>query len=141
MDAQPIVTTIESARPGSKSRSGDWALIGWLAFVLFFFHILVSGRYGYFVDELYYLACSHHLDWGYVDQAPLVAVVTWFERVTLGDSLPALRFLPAVAAGLNHRAHRPRAGCPAVRRCAVLHRHHRGAALSRHRQPAYHECV
>jgi len=37
MDAQPIVTTIESARPGSKSRSGDWALIGWLAFVLFFF--------------------------------------------------------------------------------------------------------
>ncbi len=101
MDAQPIVTTIESARPGSKSRSGDWALIGWLAFVLFFFHILVSGRYGYFVDELYYLACSHHLDWGYVDQAPLVAVVTWFERVTLGDSLPALRFLPAVAAGLK----------------------------------------
>jgi 4-amino-4-deoxy-L-arabinose transferase-like glycosyltransferase len=64
-------------------------------------HILVSGRYGYFVDELYYLACSHHLAWGYVDQPPLIAVITWFERATLGDSLTALRFLPAVAAGLR----------------------------------------
>src|SRR5690348_17524994 len=63
--------------------------------------MLVDGRYGYFVDELYYLACSHHLAGGYVDQAPLIAVVTWLERVTLGDSLRALRFLPAVAAGLK----------------------------------------
>jgi len=63
--------------------------------------MLFNGRYGYFVDELYYIACSHHLAWGYVDQAPLIAVVTWLERVTLGDSLHALRFLPAVAAGLK----------------------------------------
>lgn len=94
----------EPGRPVSAGRKllrGDWAILGGLASLLFFFHMLVSGRYGYFVDELYYLACSHHLDWGYVDQAPLIAVVTWFERVTLGDSLPALRFLPAVAAGLK----------------------------------------
>jgi len=63
--------------------------------------MLFNGRYGYFVDELYYLACSHHLDWGYVDQAPLIAAATWLERVTLGDSLHALRFLPALAAGLK----------------------------------------
>src|SRR5215470_10971621 len=85
----------------SEARPGEWALLGGLSFVVFFAHLLVSGRYGYFVDELYYLACSHHLAWGYVDQAPLIAVVTWFERVTLGDSLHALRFLPAVAAGLK----------------------------------------
>jgi hypothetical protein len=72
-----------------------------LAFLLFAAHMLVSGRYGYFVDELYYLACSHHLAWGYVDQPPLIAVITWLERITLGDSLPALHFLPAVAAGLR----------------------------------------
>jgi hypothetical protein len=66
--------------------------------------VLVSGRYGYFVDEQYYLACSHHLDWGYVDQAPLITVVTWLERVTLGDSLPALRFLPALAAGPSNKS-------------------------------------
>jgi hypothetical protein len=83
------------------SRRADLAAIGGLSFGLFFLHMLFNGRYGYFVDELYYLACSHHLDWGYVDQAPLIAAITWFERVTLGDSLHALRFLPAVAAGLK----------------------------------------
>jgi Dolichyl-phosphate-mannose-protein mannosyltransferase len=79
----------------------EWRLLGALAFALFAAHMLVSGRYGYFVDELYYLACSHHLAWGYVDQAPVIAAVTWLVRVTLGDSLPALRFLPALAAGCN----------------------------------------
>jgi hypothetical protein len=42
-------------------------IIGAIAFLVFLAHMLVSGRYGYFVDELYYLACSHHLAWGYVD--------------------------------------------------------------------------
>ncbi|HYL85186.1 MAG TPA: glycosyltransferase family 39 protein [Candidatus Angelobacter sp.] len=91
----------ESGQPATAFRREDWFLLGGLSLLLFLLHMLVSGRYGYFVDELYYLACSHHLDWGYVDQAPLIAVVTWFERVTLGDSLPALHFLPAVAAGLK----------------------------------------
>jgi hypothetical protein len=36
-----------------------------------------------------------------VDQAPLIAVITWFTRITLGESLRALHFLPAVAAGLR----------------------------------------
>jgi hypothetical protein len=84
-----------------EARPGEWALLGGLSFLMFAAHMLVSGRYGYFVDELYYLACSHHLAWGYVDQPPLIAVITWLERVTLGDSLTALRFLPAVAAGLR----------------------------------------
>ncbi len=75
--------------------------VAFLSASLFLLHMIFNGRYGYFVDELYYLACSHHLDWGYVDQAPLIAVVTWLERVTLGDSLQALRFLPAVAAGIK----------------------------------------
>jgi 4-amino-4-deoxy-L-arabinose transferase-like glycosyltransferase len=64
-------------------------------------HLYAGRHYGYFVDELYYLACSRHLDWGYVDQPPLIAAITWIVRSLLGDSLPAIRFLPAVAgAGL-----------------------------------------
>ena len=84
-----------------EARTGEWALLGGLSFVVFAAHMLVSGRYGYFVDELYYIACSKHLAWGYVDQPPLIAVITWLERVTLGESLAALHFLPAVAAGLR----------------------------------------
>lgn len=94
----PVGASLQTA---GDARRGDWMLLGGLAFLIFLAHMLVSGRYGYFVDELYYLACSHHLAWGYVDQPPLIAVITWLERITLGDSLPALHFLPAVAAGLR----------------------------------------
>src|SRR5579872_4298532 len=60
-------------------------------------HIFTSMRqYGYFRDELYYLDMARHLDWGYVDAAPLIAV---YARIALwlGGSLAALRILPALA--------------------------------------------
>ncbi len=60
-------------------------------------HLYAARYYGYFVDELYYLACSRHLDWGYVDQPPLIALITWVGRSLFGDSLPAIRFFPALA--------------------------------------------
>src|ERR1700690_1765528 len=59
-------------------------------------HLYAGRHYGYFIDELYYLACSRHLAWGYVDQPPLIAVVTWIWRSLLGESLAALRLLPAL---------------------------------------------
>ena len=61
-------------------------------------HFLFNGGYGYFRDELYYAACGQHLAWGYVDHAPGVAVVAWASRAVLGNSLFALRFLPALSA-------------------------------------------
>ena len=53
--------------------------------------------YGYFRDELYYIACTEHLDIGYVDQPPFSIYILAMNRLLLGDSLVALRFLPAVA--------------------------------------------
>src|SRR5262249_34940948 len=64
-------------------------------------HLYAGRHYGYFVDELYYLACSRHLDFGYVDQPPLIALITWMVRLLLGDSLPAIRFFPAVAGAVK----------------------------------------
>jgi len=61
------------------------------------FHLATAGRYGIFRDELYYLACSEHLAWGYVDQPPLIALIAWFARSVFGDSLLGLRLLPALA--------------------------------------------
>ncbi|HWY22908.1 MAG TPA: glycosyltransferase family 39 protein [Candidatus Acidoferrum sp.] len=60
-------------------------------------HIFTSVRhYGYFRDELYYLDMARHLDWGYVDSAPLIAV---YAKIALwmGGSLAALRIIPALA--------------------------------------------
>ena len=59
---------------------------------LAFFVATVSG-YGVFRDELYYIACARHLDFGYVDHPPLVALVA---RI-FGPSWIALRLVSAVA--------------------------------------------
>src|SRR6476660_212635 len=85
--------------PATNSfQSGQIIVLG-LALVKILFHLLIAGRYGIFRDELYYLACSEHLDFGYVDQPPLVAFITWIARHTFGDSLLGLRLLPAIAGG------------------------------------------
>jgi hypothetical protein len=60
-------------------------------------HLLTNGRYGYFRDELYYIACARHLDFGYVDQPPLSILLLRLSQLLLGDSLFAIRLLPALA--------------------------------------------
>ncbi len=75
------------------------ALLFYLALTKLLIHVAtnLAGGYGYFRDELYYIACSDHMAWGYVDQPPLSIAVLWLSRLLFGDSLVALRFLPAVA--------------------------------------------
>ncbi len=69
-----------------------------LGFATFVFHIVNAGRYGYQRDELYFISCAQHLAWGYVDQPPLIALVAKCARMLFGDSLYAIRLLPALAA-------------------------------------------
>ncbi len=60
-------------------------------------HALTSAQgYGYFGDELYYLACARHLDWGYVDHPPLSIALLAAWTGVFGDSLAALRMAPAL---------------------------------------------
>src|SRR5262245_38703535 len=59
-------------------------------------HLALSSRYGYFRDELYFLDCGRHLDWGYVDLAPLMGLVARV-ALMLGAALPLLRAIPALA--------------------------------------------
>src|SRR5205814_8113189 len=73
------------------------------AFIVFFsavallVHLLTNRRYGYFRDELYYIACGQHLAFGYVDQPPLSILLLRLSEVLLGNSLFAIRLLPALA--------------------------------------------
>jgi hypothetical protein len=59
-------------------------------------HLFSNGQFGYHRDELYYIACSQHLDFGYVDHPPLIAFLARFWIGIFGDSLFSIRFLPAV---------------------------------------------
>jgi hypothetical protein len=70
----------------------------YLAGAALLIHFAFNGRFGYFRDELYYAACGQRLSWGYVDHAPLAPWLAQLSRSLLGDSLFALRFLPALAA-------------------------------------------
>ncbi len=59
--------------------------------------VATNDSYGYFSDEFYYLACSEHLAWGYVDHPPLSIALLALIRAIFGDALWALHLLPALA--------------------------------------------
>jgi 4-amino-4-deoxy-L-arabinose transferase-like glycosyltransferase len=80
--------------------SHDTALLVWIALGKLALNMAFHGRYGYFRDELYYIACSDHLAWGYVDHPPLSIFILSLTRHVLGDSLFAIRF-PAALAGVG----------------------------------------
>ena len=60
-------------------------------------HLATFRGYGFFRDELYYIACSKRLAFGYVDHPPFSLILLAVERALFGDSLFAIRLLPAVA--------------------------------------------
>ena len=76
----------------------ELVLIMFFSAVALLVHLLTNGRYGYFRDELYYIACGRHLAFGYVDQPPLSILLLRLSELLLGDSLFAIRLLPAFAA-------------------------------------------
>jgi 4-amino-4-deoxy-L-arabinose transferase-like glycosyltransferase len=57
----------------------------------------VSGRYGIFGDELYFLAAGHHLAWGYADQPPMLPLLALAMDTIAPGSLMVLR-IPATLA-------------------------------------------
>ena len=73
-------------------------MLAGLALTKLLIHFSTNGNYGYFRDELYYIACSNHLAWGYVDQPPLSIGILAATRALLGDSIFAIR-LPVVLSG------------------------------------------
>ena len=66
-------------------------------------HLAVNAlaRYGYFRDELYYLACSRRLAAGYVDQPPLSIDFLAIATALAGHSVFAIRLVPALLSSLS----------------------------------------
>ncbi|GAA4552574.1 glycosyltransferase family 39 protein [Amycolatopsis samaneae] len=60
---------------------------------------LTADRYGYFGDELYFLAAGRHLSWGYVDQPPLLPLLAR-TMDAIGPGSPFVLRIPAMAATL-----------------------------------------
>ncbi|WP_353069940.1 hypothetical protein RBB75_06450 [Tunturibacter empetritectus] len=106
MSATPSATLApKQDRTPSLLTSGT-AIIVYVALVRLVLYFFAGPRYGYFRDELYYLACGEHPAWGYVDQPPLIGWIAWLLQHTIGprfglcvscQPLPVLppSFLPA----------------------------------------------
>lgn len=68
-----------------------------LATISFLAHLLVAGQYGYFRDELYYIAAGRHLAPGYVDFPAMLGLLAALLDRIAGDSLIAIHVVPALA--------------------------------------------
>lgn len=86
-----------------KSKNFRNYLFLFLSAVPLLIHLYINffAGYGYFRDELYYIACSNRPAAGYVDQPPLSIFILILSRNLFGDSLFALRSIPAVLSGLT----------------------------------------
>jgi len=69
-----------------------------LAALAFFAHAAFANRYDFFRDELYFIMCGRHPAFGYVDQPPVVPLISALTQVA-GEHLVLLRLVPALAAG------------------------------------------
>src|SRR5512133_1494374 len=74
--------------------------LGLLATMSMVLHFLVLKGYGFFRDEFYFVACSKHLAFGFVDQPPLAPLLLAGMRLLFGDSFLGVRLLPILAGGV-----------------------------------------
>lgn len=76
---------------------GDTALLIYLAFIKFLVQLVVSGNYGFFRDELYYIDAGKHLAFGYVEFPPFIALLAASIHTVNGSSLVIYHLFPASA--------------------------------------------
>ncbi|WP_232664037.1 ArnT family glycosyltransferase [Pseudonocardia sp. TRM90224] len=92
--ALPTDPTPDRALPPSEWRRGPALL---LALATVGLHVVFAAGYGYHRDELYFLAESKRLDWGFVSEQPFVPALGAFSKLLFGDSVVAARLWPALA--------------------------------------------
>ena len=86
--------TVTLDQPNFRSRTtlAVWCIAAASATV----HLALASRYDIFRNELYFIVCGRHPDFGFVDQPPLVPLLAAATQL-FGDNIWTLR-LPAVIA-------------------------------------------
>ena len=86
-----------TGRPVLQRSHGDSMLAVYgIAIAAFVLHLLCNNRYGYFRDEFDYISCGRHPGWGYVDQLPLLPILSRICLAIFGESLRSVRLIPAL---------------------------------------------
>ncbi|MEZ4748594.1 MAG: glycosyltransferase family 39 protein [Calditrichia bacterium] len=88
--------TITPKQEPAVVNQNTWLLIAGLAAFKLLLHLLTNTNYEFHRDELLYWALSNHLDWGYFSVPPAIAGWLAALRPLIGDSVFAVRLLPAL---------------------------------------------
>ncbi len=78
----------------------QYMLIAYVSLLALVLHLIAIQGFGYFRDELYYIACSQHIAFGYVDHPPFSILLLKLIRAVFGDSLVAIRILPVLCSAI-----------------------------------------
>jgi len=76
-------------------------LIGALGLLKLLVHLLTNTNYGLHRDEFLYWDEGNHLSWGFMEIPPLTPALAWLASGLFGDSVFAIRLLPALAGVLT----------------------------------------
>lgn len=78
-----------------------WAIILGFAFFKIVIHLILSTNYGLQRDAYLYYSLGQHLAWGYVSVPPLIAILARISTLIFGNTVFALRLLPALIGSLS----------------------------------------
>ena len=81
--------------------SGLWLLIFLIAIIKLSAHLLTSENYELQRDAYLYIAQAHHLSFGFISIPPLLPFLIRIMEFFFGDSVFAMRLLPAVIGALS----------------------------------------
>jgi hypothetical protein len=95
-------STVAVPRTDGSTLRQAFLLAGLFALLKFALHFGVNLweahiGWGYFRDEMYYILCGQHLDWGYVDHGPIVALQARAAIALFGKSLAGIRMFSTLA--------------------------------------------
>lgn len=63
-------------------------------------NLFAISHFGFHRDEFLHLVLGDHLDWGYKEVPPFIAVLAAITKTVFGDSVFAARIFPTIASGL-----------------------------------------
>ncbi len=93
MDTPATAATVGRTAERSWAKNGMLAVAG-IAAASFVLHMIFNNRYGYFRDEFDYIICGRHLAWGYVDQPPLLPILSRISWLSSATRCAAFAFSP-----------------------------------------------
>jgi hypothetical protein len=83
----------------SKRPNYNWLILLFVG-IKIILNLLAIAHFGFHRDELLHLVLADHLDWGYKEVPPLIAVLSYITVHVFGTSVFAARILTTLCAGL-----------------------------------------